>query len=284
MQPQLVVSEKTTRSALMRAVRMFVMVVLGTTSAVAVTATTASAATFNVSGVVTCENGGDVQGIWVESLAGGSVWADWWAMPGRTTSAYFAKNITFAPAASTISLHIGCGRNANGSWVSTNLTPQITLNRSLILNSSCSNPRLGGRGLFCSYAPTGVVAATNSRQWGYCTYGAWELWRANTGYLPNIIGNAIDMPSFARSNGYRTSAVPQPRSLIVFKWAGTLGHVGWVNSVSLANGRVTIAYTDMNGGSGATAANGWKASGFGVFANRTTVWDPSVHEFIVARP
>lgn len=110
----------------------------------------------------------------------------------------------------------------------------------------------------------GQKASSNSGISGYCTWGALELWKQNTGYYPKIRGNAKDYAASARANGWTVVADAQARSIVVFQPGvhgvdRTYGHVGWVRSVeNRADGRY-IHYTDMNG-----------SAGFGRYGSRVT--------------
>lgn len=238
----------------------------------------AQAASPSLWGVVTCSGGRAVQGVWVQSSAGGSRWADWWALPGRSSSAHFSTQLSFSGSSSKVELHVGCGTNSNGSWWSTNLTPAVTITGAKIMNAVCAER--AGRATTCSYAPTGKAAATNGGDAGYCTYGAYEQWKTATGYYPTIGGNAGLMDDNAITRGLRVTDVPQPKSMIVFNTGG-FGHVGWVTAIRKVGNTVAIDYTDMNGGAWVDKAKGITTD-FNKFVARTVTWDPKVQRFIVA--
>lgn len=95
---------------------------------------------------------------------------------------------------------------------------------------------------------------------GYCTWGAQELIHAHTGYYVRALtGNAENWASQAQAAGWTVVGEPQPRSIAVYSSAlvGGVGHVAWVEAVN--GGDITI--TEMNLGTGATAANGWRTTG-----------------------
>ncbi|MFT4125858.1 MAG: CHAP domain-containing protein [Gordonia sp. (in: high G+C Gram-positive bacteria)] len=101
----------------------------------------------------------------------------------------------------------------------------------------------------------GAKSSHNSGTYGYCTWGALELWRQNTGYYPRISGNAKDYAASARANGWTVVSDAQPRSIVVFAPGvhgvdRTYGHVGWVTSVEQRSDGRYIHYRDMNGRAG----------------------------------
>jgi surface antigen len=104
---------------------------------------------------------------------------------------------------------------------------------------------------------------------GYCTWGAQEQIHTHTGYYVRALtGNAENWASQAQAAGWTVVSEAQPRSIAVYSSAlvGGVGHVAWVDAVN--GGDITI--TEMNLGTGATAANGWRTTGFNQFDTRTT--------------
>lgn len=244
-----------------------------------VAAPPAGAATPTVSGSVSCSNGQPVRGVWVQSSAGGSKWASWWAFPGRPTEAYFSASLSFGATSSSIQLHVGCG-GTTSSWWSTNLTPTISVSSSRTVNASCSSTQ-SGRRTSCTFPPKGQTTTYNQGIAGYCTWGAYDKWRAATGYYPNIGGNAIAMDDNAAAKGWRVTTMPAKRAMIVFN-TGTFGHVGWVTNIRRSStGKVLIDIVEMNYGSWVDAANGI-TTGFNKFSTRTVDWNPSNQRFIQA--
>lgn len=237
---------------------------------------------YAVKGTVRCNSGKAVRGIWIQSSAGGSVWANWFAFPGRPYEAYYSKTVTLAGTAtsSTIALHIGCGSNANGSWWSNNHTPDAALKASRTLNAVCP-ATVAGTVTNCTWPPKGQTVTYNQGDPGWCTWGAYEKWRAATGYYPNIGGNAIDMDNNAAAKGWRVLVAPSVRAMVVFN-TGTLGHVGWVTGIRKDSaGKILIDFVDMNGGS-LIPGGGGKTTDFNKFVNRTRYWDSAVQRFIQA--
>jgi surface antigen len=107
---------------------------------------------------------------------------------------------------------------------------------------------------------------------GYCTWGAQEQIHVHTGYyVTALTANAEDWANQARTAGWTVVPEAEPRSIAVYSSAlvGGVGHVAWVDAVD--GGDMTI--TEMNFGNGATAANGYRTSGFSQFDTRT------VHRF-----
>lgn len=113
----------------------------------------------------------------------------------------------------------------------------------------------------------GLTRSSNPGIAGYCTWGAAQKWYEATGYYPALSGNATDWDNSARANGWTVVLDAQPRSIVVFESSlvGGVGHVAWVNSV---NGK-QINITEMNYGSGASAANNWKTVNFNKWNTRT---------------
>lgn len=243
------------------------------------TAIPAFAATRTVSGSVYCTNGQAVTGIWVESSAGGSRWANWWHFPGLKTNAYYSVPLSFSASSSKVSLHVGCGGTPS-KWWSTKLTPTFTVVGSRTINAGCT-ATTAGRSTSCTFPPKGLTTSANQGAAGYCTWGAYEKWRATTGYYPNIGGHANRMDDNAKVNKWRVTTMPAKRAMIVFNTAG-YGHVGWVTGISKDSlGRVVIHYTDMNGGTLIPNTDS-RTTDFNRFVARTTLWNSSVHRFIHA--
>ncbi|QLL08770.1 CHAP domain-containing protein [Mycobacterium vicinigordonae] len=103
---------------------------------------------------------------------------------------------------------------------------------------------------------------------GYCTWGAQEQIHLHTGYyVAALTGNAEDWANQAQRAGWTVVDEPAPRSIAVYSRAivGGVGHVAWVETVD----GVGVTITEMNFGVGATAANGFRGSGFHIFDTRT---------------
>jgi surface antigen len=115
---------------------------------------------------------------------------------------------------------------------------------------------------------------------GYCTWGAQELIHDHTGYYIRALnGNAQDWANEATAAGWTVVSDAQPHSVAVFSSAlvGGVGHVAWVDAV---NGW-TMTVTEMNVGSGATAANGYRTTGFDQFITRTVKQLPGVSYILI---
>lgn len=115
---------------------------------------------------------------------------------------------------------------------------------------------------------------------GYCTWGAQEQIHVHTGYyIKALTGNAETWAEEAQSAGWTVVSEPQPRSIAVFNSSlvGGVGHVAWVDAV---NGRY-ITITEMNTGFGATAANGFRTTGFHAFDTRTAEDVPGMNYILI---
>jgi surface antigen len=115
---------------------------------------------------------------------------------------------------------------------------------------------------------------------GYCTWGAQEQIHAHTGYyVTALTGNAEDWANQARSAGWTVTNEAEPGSVAVYSSAlvGGVGHVAWVEAVD--GGVMTI--TEMNFGTGATAANGYRTTGFREFDTRTVHGVPGMSYILI---
>lgn len=121
----------------------------------------------------------------------------------------------------------------------------------------------------------GVKKYVNTAEWGWCTWGAYEQWRARTGYYPALSGNAKDWAASARARGWTVVADAQNRAMVVFQPGvhgthRTYGHVGWVTGVQRRADGVYVTFTEMNG-----------LAGFGRYNTRTVKDIPGM-SFILA--
>ena len=115
---------------------------------------------------------------------------------------------------------------------------------------------------------------------GYCTWGAQEQIHAHTGYyVTALTGNAENWANQARTAGWTVVSEAEPRSIAVYSSAlvGGVGHVAWVEAVD--GWDMTI--TEMNFGSGATAANGYRTTGFREFDTRTVHSVPGMSYILI---
>jgi surface antigen len=96
----------------------------------------------------------------------------------------------------------------------------------------------------------GVHLQQNSGDPGQCTWGALQMWFQNSGYYPDIEGDAKDWADSARAHGWTVVTGAQPRSIVVFEpglpGVNPNGHSAWVNSVSLRPDGQWINMTEMN--------------------------------------
>jgi surface antigen len=115
---------------------------------------------------------------------------------------------------------------------------------------------------------------------GYCTWGAQEQIHAHTGYyVTALTGNAENWASQAQAAGWTVVSDARPHSIAVFSSSlvGGVGHVAWVDVVSGDN----ITITEMNTGYGATAANGYRTTGFHEFDTRTVGHVPGMSYILI---
>lgn len=104
--------------------------------------------------------------------------------------------------------------------------------------------------LWASTRKKGAVAATNTFFAGFCTWGAADRWRGESGSYPGFSGDAKDWTTNAQAAGYSVSSAPQPRSAVVFPVSPPMypdpGHVAWVDSVQQNPDGLYISVTEMN--------------------------------------
>lgn len=115
---------------------------------------------------------------------------------------------------------------------------------------------------------------------GYCTWGVQEQIHVHTGYyIQALTGNAETWASQARAAGWTVVDDAEPRSIAVYSSAlvGGVGHVAWVDAVNGAD----MTITEMNFGSGATAANGFRTTGFHEFSTRIAREIPGISYILV---
>jgi surface antigen len=237
-------------------------VMVAAVSAEVASSTASAAARSTVNGVVVCNTGRPVVGVWVEASAGGSGWAGWTALPGRPNVATYSGPFQ---AGGTVSLHVGCGANGN-QWLSDNWTPAIPTNGSKTINTWCNDAN-GPGAVRCVEPAVGVKTSRNLGVPGYCTNGALRLWQQATGFFPNWSGNAKKWGDTARANRWTVDSVPTPRSIVVFT-SGTFGHVAWVENVRAINGALYVDLREMNYGKWVDQANGI-TDHFNQFTTRT---------------
>lgn len=116
---------------------------------------------------------------------------------------------------------------------------------------------------------------------GYCTWGAQEQIHDHTGYyIKALSGAAASWADQAKAAGWTVVGDAQPRSVAVFSSAlagNPDGHVAWVDAV---NGK-DVTITEMNYGPGATAANGYRTTGFDAFHVRTVKDVPGMSYILI---
>jgi hypothetical protein len=124
-----------------------VLLVVIQIAALVMTAASASAATHSISGSVACENGGTVTGVWVQSSAGGSRWADYSRRSGAPWIANYSTSITVSASATNVELHIGCGGSTT-TWGSSNKTSATSVSGSRVFSARCNDVK-GTNGYRC---------------------------------------------------------------------------------------------------------------------------------------
>ena len=103
-------------------------------------------------------------------------------------------------------------------------------------------------------AGAGQRSGSNWGSYGYCTWGALQMWYQSEGYYPGgWTGNAKDWNNRAGAAGYTVSTVPRARSFVVMEpgvygSSASAGHVGWVSAVH--GDQVTIVEMNATAGWG----------------------------------
>jgi len=273
--------------------------------ALLVTPLAASAATkMLIRGTVACSAGQPAVGVWIESSAGGSEWADdqsWQfttSQPNRSYR-YFEETVTSPSSKSKISLHVGCGgtpsRWSKDLW--SEGFPVGSTGR--VINVACDYAKRSRTVGACKQAPKGSDAGVNpyASTSKYCTGGAVYRWYKATGYWPLVNrsksysepkdgtspGDAKWIDDNAASRGFRVSKIPHIRSMVVFNNRSKWGHVGWVTRIYRSSGRVYFDYIDRNGGNRWINASLGQTNDYGRDVTRKgQAWDSS-QRFVVAR-
>jgi len=112
--------------------------------------------TICVQGAVSCDNH-DFVGVWIQSSGGGSTFAV--IYNSIASDGLFQRSIT-TTLPTYISLHVGCGKNSDGSWQSDNYTPYTWVNGPTTLTASCHEGNMYPHGATrCQYGYTKVEAA-----------------------------------------------------------------------------------------------------------------------------
>jgi surface antigen len=211
---------------------------------------TAAASTISISGVVSCSSG-SVQGVWVQSKGGGSLFAKWKAFNTSSLNATYTAAINTALPTS-VQLRVGCG-GTKAKWGTTNNSPYRAVSGSKILNAFCD-----ARGR-CTWPTKGLTASGNLGYPKQCTEGAFAQWRAYTGFWPSWSGNAAKWSTTAKTNGYTVTPVAMPKSVVVFPGttSNPAGHVAWVDSISQSSsGAISLNVIEENYDGTATRPTG----------------------------
>lgn len=267
--------------------------------ALLVTPMTASAATsMLIRGTVTCSGSQPAVGVWIESSAGGSEWANdqsWLfstASPNKSYR-YFEETVSSRSSKSTISLHVGCGGTPS-KWTKDLWSKGFPVGSAgRVINVACDYSKPSRKTGACTEAPVGRDAKVNpyNETSDYCTGGAVYQWYKATGYWPYLSrrsdgsgsGDARYMDDNAVSNRFRVSTVPHLRSIVVFNNATPpFGHVGWVTRIYRVSGRIYFDMIDRNGGRLINASQGITDAFGKDVLRKGKLWDSS-QRFIVAR-
>lgn len=199
-----------------------------------------------VAGAVHCINGSqNVEGVWVNSSAGGSKWATWiWSGYTGSANTYAAYTATLSvpwPSSSSstsIQIRVGCG-GTKQTWGSTNRTPSVNTTSSRLLSANCANPSTATHhdATTCSIASNGsdsgaITAArwalahinavssgsyTTDHYWaGWCTTFVYDAWAGHRVYR-----TATDMYSGFKHSGRvpSFSQVPPVGALAFYRLA-----------------------------------------------------------------
>jgi hypothetical protein len=79
-----------------------------------------TAASFKVTGQVSCVSGNSVEGVWVQA-GDGAGWAPWQGLGNGSTSDWWFT----LPKTESYSLHVGCG-GTTSSWAVATYSPTVT--------------------------------------------------------------------------------------------------------------------------------------------------------------
>ncbi len=146
---------KTSSSSTVKWVRRIVTVGTIQVAALLTTSAPVLAATHSMSGSVACENGGEVNGIWLQSSAGGSVWADYSRRSTAPWVANYSKSFSTSASSTQVELHIGCA-GSTGTWGSSNKTTAITVSGPKEFSARCNDVK-GKNGYRCRRWSNGTV-------------------------------------------------------------------------------------------------------------------------------
>jgi hypothetical protein len=111
--------------------------------------------TISLSGTVACENGGKVNGVWVQSSAGGSNWATYTRRTDASWIADYKFSWSISATASTVELHVGCG-GSTATWGSSNKYKLGSISGTKKASFRC-NDVTGTNGYRCQSWPLNTV-------------------------------------------------------------------------------------------------------------------------------
>lgn len=187
--------------------------------------------------------------------------------PTKVTSNIRSQPTTNSSIVTTVGagtqLSIDCyanGQVVNGTGLWDHWVGGGYISDSLVLTGS-NNPVVP----LCGSAPAPTPAPSTGRAWGqtrsydagvygYCTWGAYIKFQQYSGVYPALSGDAWNWYNSARATGWSTVLDAQPNSIVVFQpyvqWAGSLGHVGWVDQTQQRSDGLYVHVVEMNGPGG----------------------------------
>ncbi len=228
------------RSSAVAVVMLLVAAVVGSSAA------SAAPPSITVKGALYCENGQPLQGVWVESTGGGSRWGT--VSVGGTAA---AGTYSAVVRAGRIKLHVGCGKNPDGTWLSNNRTPYQAVSKSSMLSAACIEAA-GPAAERCSWwgATTFVAMPFQGAvdRFRVSTPGSHELYSAEgdwstdiygltdkNGRLipaavrPRIISPMLSVPTTLRINRVWTGAAGKGVVVDVFRGNTRIGSVSYAH-------------------------------------------------------
>ena len=174
-----------------------------------------------IQGAVSCANH-DVAGVWIDSSSGGTFANIYPTIP---SDVLFQRTLTML-LPTYISLHVGCGKNSDGSWQSDNWTPwqYVSSASTLTLTAGCNEGNMMPHTAFrCTYGYTKLEA--EAYKWADGQY-----YTNNTDYYNLCLtyvryayqkGAGVDIQNFTKiifkNNTFPSNVWPN----IWFGWKGT---------------------------------------------------------------
>ena len=217
---------------LLRSKLIFGFVVVAMLTAVAgvlgVPSSARASTTIRVQGAVSCDNH-DFVGVWIQSSRGGSTFA---AIYNTIASDGLFQRSIITTLPTYISLHVGCGKNSDGSWQSDNWTPYTYVTGPTTLTAACHegnmSPHTATR---CQYGYTAIEAKAYA--WADAHYGSKDFYNLCVTYVRQAyLAAGIDIQSFTKIKfdnntypvdiwpaiwyGWKDNPQPPPHGALVF--------------------------------------------------------------------